>query len=689
VLCVALNAPAIDRKEAASSEVTLISLDRPKDDEFKPDWSTEVSAAIEAAAPSLSVDWWVGHDVKTGPIAVEMARHNANGNSAVIMHMSYDSYLFVKHDAEAAAVGVERQRGLLKEATVAFAVGPLLFERLQDIRRGDPTSEQLIPGLPDFTVAPPKGRLCAVTFGRFERDQDLMKQAPLAVAGFASAVKSGRQIRLLAFEDASLHVIGAPADTELTLRTIAEHYAQRVLNIGIHGFIENRRELQSRLEQCNLSMMLSWHEGFGLTGWEAIGVGLPTILSRESGLYRLLAQIGGQATGCVQVIDVRGSHSKGSVNRQDLGELRDLILRIGTELPKYLKDAECLARLLRSQLCFSWAATATTMAKRLALPLKRETVGPTGLDRQILEEPAHLTLSLGDVAVSGALRLAAAFVERGEYDEALSTIGDLEQSGSAAQSSPDVVIAKAEVLLRLNRYNESQLLLEGIDKSALVKDGCRNFRAGSVLNTIFRDTGQYEKAVSIGRDLVTIATSDCTQQLGPAKRKLSRSLALSGAWQEALSEANGSWLLSQGSPGSEKAKALLAIAEAYRHGLDQIQAIQVYSDSRERAAKSGHVDCYMWAALGLADSLFLVGEYGEASAILERLAGFIDEGRQRFPLERLHTELSRLVIGLREDREILPELDEVVTSYQRLGIEWVASYVDTVKAGDFTRPKRF
>jgi tetratricopeptide (TPR) repeat protein len=689
---VTLSASPEEVQEAALSEVTLVHLSREHDDEFKSSWADEVYAIVRQKIPLASVDWWIGHDVKSGELAIEMSRRAKSGKTAVIMHMSYDDYQYAKHPGSASASSsVKRQQQMFSVADASFGVGPLLFDRVQSLGRSTATCKLLIPGLPEPARALPRGRLSAITFGRFEPTEALIKQAPLAVAGFAAAYKAGRHMGVAAFEDAALHVVGVPEDQVSALNKIAEQYAERLLNIGIHSFIENRAELRSRLEQSNLSMMLSWHEGFGLTGWEAIGMGIPTIISRESGVWRLLNGIGGQATGCVQVIDVRGASGKTKFKSSDLDELRETILRMGMNLPKYLADADHLSRLLQTQLCYTWSSTATTLAKALELPLKAHTVGATGLDREILSEHEEVSAGLDQAGISGALRLAEAFIGRGQYDSALATLENLDNQQVPLSLRLEVLLLKGESLLRLNRYSEAQELVNSVRQLVPdLPDGCQKIRAESILNTIHRDQGDYDLAVEIGRSLVRMAESSCPAEIASTKRKLARALALQGNWQEAREEAMESLTLAKAEGNAlGRAKALLAIGEACRHGLNQVEAIQAYTDSRNLAGKAGHVDCYLWAALGLADSLFLVGEVEEAAASLERLQSFVANSNQGYPLEALHISLSRAVIAQFKGESGGNSLGDIVSQYETLGVKWPRQYVAKVLGGDYLLIKKF
>jgi hypothetical protein len=96
VICVTLNAPQRDITRALRDGVTLISLGR-NVGEFNTRWWEEISRAIQTKTSLSKIDWWVGHDIKSGDIAFELMHRTKVGGVALIMHMFYDDYAFQKH----------------------------------------------------------------------------------------------------------------------------------------------------------------------------------------------------------------------------------------------------------------------------------------------------------------------------------------------------------------------------------------------------------------------------------------------------------------------------------------------------------------------------------------------------------------------------------------------------------------
>src|SRR4030095_12023635 len=108
--------------------------------------------------------------------------------------------------------------------------------------------------------------------------------------------------------------------------------------------------------------MLSWHEGFGLTGWEAIAAQVPLIISRQSGLYRLVHEsLGDPGSACLKVLDIRGREdNEDSVNfpPEDEKNVRDAIIDMVSNLERWQENAAYLKLNLIEKLKCTWLHTA-------------------------------------------------------------------------------------------------------------------------------------------------------------------------------------------------------------------------------------------------------------------------------------------------------------------------------------------
>lgn len=228
-----------------------------------------------------------------GAAALAAAARGA-GRAALIMHMSYIDYQGDKHDSGPDADAKHRRQATLFQDPQAcvFAVGPLLRDACEELAGRQPI--MLVPGFPDRPAGtPPDKSLVAITFGRMDRTSDRIKQGRLAVAGFGRALKTkaGYPFPMRRLDAPRLYLIGIGADCAAEAaeaQAFVDTMAERAVNLIALPYDEDRQALMQRLAGANLSLMLSWHEGFGLTGWEAIASGVPLIVGTHSGLYRLI-----------------------------------------------------------------------------------------------------------------------------------------------------------------------------------------------------------------------------------------------------------------------------------------------------------------------------------------------------------------------------------------------------------------
>jgi glycosyltransferase involved in cell wall biosynthesis len=685
------DATADDIADAAQHHVLLISLGLAQD--ARPSAENLASTMGRLAAAGISrVSWWIGHDVITGNLALAGAKQTGS-RSAVIMHMNFAAYAFMKHDAERGGEvmkSVEAQREVLQSANVRFAVGPLLLQQLLEPGYGSGTPVMLVPGVGDKRTAPPaKERLHVITFGRFDAGEALVKQAMLAAAAFGRALAVGHQSNIRILQDADLTVLGAPPDVVSELKKRAEKEAKRVPNIKAVAFVDDRERLHEILHGSNVCLMLSWHEGFGLSAWEAIGAEVPVVLTLNSGVHRLLDSIGGHASGCIFPIDVRG-RTDGKPDSKDIGAVCDALQLIASNLPKALENASRLRNLLRVEKRYTWDSAALVFAETLGLPVHR-----TPLDMSQASRGISGSIAPMDATVAHrTLRLASAYHKSGEYPQALSAIKGLVpnlQTPETWHLAIDATILEAELRLRLNHYSHARLLLNvAADEAAEREAWDRYVRAMCVENVIRRDTGDYLGAIELAESLLRTVEE---HRLPPSlqekvERALARSLALGGRGEAAVPFAERAVAGARRRSDPESlAPALLALGESLRHAGNAQPAIAAYGESRDIAVPSGDADCFLWATLGLSDALFLEGKVGDAEAELRKLQNYVTRPEHQHPLETLHYRLSIAALQLAAGA---PDVDAqgIVLAYARLGIEWPSRYLEGVKAGR-RPPKQF
>jgi hypothetical protein len=358
--------------------VILIPVDRPIDSPaYDRSWTHEVWHKFKEQQPKEQIDWWVGHDVTTGWAAIEGPSVANCGHSALIMHMNYADYQSFKSGVgERAQKKHKEQCGLFQNADRCFANGPLLRDALSDIVNQPVT--MLVPGFANVPARPAAHRLHVITFGRMDRESDRIKQGALAVAGFASAIKQawsmlGSPQKLK--DNPQMRVIGIDepgGEEEHALRNLANTKADREVNLIALRFDENRDNLFSELGRANIALMLSWHEGFGLTGWEAVAGEVPLIVSEQTGLWQLLKETFGErlARGYVRTIDVRGQEGGDGIANfrpEDEANVCDAIIDCVANLDAARSNAKKLKLELYKECLCTWANTAKQFCEGLGI----------------------------------------------------------------------------------------------------------------------------------------------------------------------------------------------------------------------------------------------------------------------------------------------------------------------------------
>jgi tetratricopeptide (TPR) repeat protein/glycosyltransferase involved in cell wall biosynthesis len=377
VICVVCDAEPEHVRDAESCHVQLLNLVLGwSHDRLSPAWAPFVKAQLGAKFGDALATWWVGHDIISGEIALAM-RDLCGGRVALVHHMDYKAYLSFKHGVGKTAIDKHReQQQLFAAADKVFAVGPLLRDSVIDMLGCSPRDvHMLIPGLADIKARELPRKFTAITFGRLNPENDRIKQSALAVAAFASAVSQANANEALpkGIRDAAqLKVIGInePGGAEeQALRTLAHREANRVIELLPLPYEEERIKVFEELSRSTFAMMLSWHEGFGLTGWEAVAAEVPLIIGKRSGVYRLIEEtIQDPGLVCVKAIDIRGQEDPGgevNYRDEDLKGVAQAILEIAADPVRWKGNAKSLRARL-ADIC-TWENTAATFASVLEL----------------------------------------------------------------------------------------------------------------------------------------------------------------------------------------------------------------------------------------------------------------------------------------------------------------------------------
>ncbi|MFM8331986.1 MAG: SUMF1/EgtB/PvdO family nonheme iron enzyme [Candidatus Methylumidiphilus sp.] len=372
VVCVVLDATPEDIADAASGHVRLLADESWKEpDRFTPTLARDVLALLEkhGVTPQPGTAW-IGHDIHTGDVALRLAALAQAGFAVLIQHMSYRDYISYRDGiGEKAKAKADRQRALFQQAACVFAVGPLLRKRLSDlVAEQGKTAHMIVPGLAD-DIAPadqPPSVFRAITLGRLGPGDDRIKQGRLAVAAVASACREAHGNTLLppALREVEMLLYGideAGGDEESALRKLAEDKADRVINLIALPFSRKRQILFDELRHSTVAMMLSWHEGFGLTGWEAIAAGVPLIVSRNSGLHALIEDcLGVAGLALLKTVDIKGRDDKtgdSNFHPDDEASVRTALLELAQDLGAAKKNAMALRQRLFQQ-PYTWANAA-------------------------------------------------------------------------------------------------------------------------------------------------------------------------------------------------------------------------------------------------------------------------------------------------------------------------------------------
>ncbi len=372
IACVVPSASVDEQKDASDEGVTLLPLGSTSAGKF----DVQSASVASEIADFAEVRWWIGHDIVTGEFAAAVRDLSAKkGRLAVIMHQSYEAYAEVKHSIADPGKAL-RQKNLFEKADESFAVGPLLHKRLID---WSAKGHLIIPGLNIVEHRPAENALKVVVFGRLTKDNALIKGIELAGHSVAEAIKRARVARSSSIiTDTLIKFIGTdPHDTYAkTIKHDIETHAGRPVNVSLIPFV-SARDLIEHIKGANLSLMLSWHEGFGLTAWESIGAGMPLILSQNSGVYELLKDHGGRARGCVKSIEVLGSSSSAEpFQGSDLEAAASAVLDIARDIKAAIRDAEHLRNFLK-EVGYTWESAALKFVHALG----QETCLKTSFER--------------------------------------------------------------------------------------------------------------------------------------------------------------------------------------------------------------------------------------------------------------------------------------------------------------------
>lgn len=394
IMCAVPCATPEERSHAAARGVELIVLDQSGADGPMGTHRAHELVALAKGTTDRHVAWWIGHDVISGALARRAADLVQGSRCAIFHHMNYEAYKGLSGASKGTRQKIGEQRQVLTSADVVLAVGPKLARSAQEKTSSSARVQvvQVIPGLSDVRSLPQPVIFSAITFGRLTPDTDLIKQARLAVEAFASATDVPYSPL---GPDARITVLGLSGDSadeeHKALLELASRRANRAVPVNAFPYSDDRESLLDELRRHSVCLMLSLHEGFGLTGWEAIAAEVPLIVSKNSGLFETIDNLlGGQGLGCIEAVEVRGRIGDGPFQEEDRKAVLDALLRVAINPARAKRNAVTLKSLLSASCTWKNAAQTVACACGLhakLLPTARDPDENSREGRSLTEKP--------------------------------------------------------------------------------------------------------------------------------------------------------------------------------------------------------------------------------------------------------------------------------------------------------------
>lgn len=663
--CVTISATEQEYRSAGGFGIELIDLQKTGEDNYNLDWAADVISSNDLG----KVEWWVGHDIFTLPFALQLRASAKSGRVAVFMHASFSDYSHVDGDSTKADPRSLEQRKIFPKADRHFAVGPLLHDRLGDMV--GPDVRRIDPGMTEVYHTRTGSHLDAIVFGRLKWEDHDTKQLPLAVRGFAAATKllpSG------VVSASKLTIVGLANDSAETRQKIGSAltaWAGRKLSLKIHGFIEDQELLRQLLQGKNACLFTSWHDGFGLGAWESIGAGIPLVLSRNTGVYRLLSSLGHNVIHRFRSVNVEHGvnlSDSDTDSNPDVKQIAEAMLDIGSNLVDSLSVADELRNLMLEN--FTWTHAAFQFIQALDLPFD----GSPHMQR-IFSGPR---ISVAEEMVT--LSVAETQYKKSNYIRAREFLAEIPIWSISNRYK--ALLLDAKISLRLNEHDTAiEMSTRAAARFFHTADYCGYIEARGVENTVLRAFGRYAEALAISQQMIEQAKSLCPRVLCGAYRDHARTLALSKQIEDALHFARMA-LDGAGEDLLPRAKAQLAIGEALRHGMEFDGAITAYQDAINLATRAGHPDCLLWSWIALADAQQCLNLPEDALKSIQAAERVLGEPGRTYPIETLHVLFSRAILEGNHDL-----LDDYITRYEKIGVPWPRVYRDAVVSKRNPGPK--
>lgn len=187
----------------------------------------------------------------------------------------------------------------------------MIRDGMRGFRKEPPPVVDVRPGLRDWdgTVDPadPPARRQVLLLARAEDVTSKGVDIAARAVAWATARFSGNP-----GDPPVLVVRGVPVDQADEVKQRLEAVAAPHTEVVLRPYTSEEDALRPDLWQSRVVIMPSRHEGFGLVAYEAIAAGVPVLVSRESGLARLLAEAvsDGERDQPREIVPVAGSEDE-------------------------------------------------------------------------------------------------------------------------------------------------------------------------------------------------------------------------------------------------------------------------------------------------------------------------------------------------------------------------------------------
>lgn len=419
---------------------------------------------LKTPTPDIEGLLVIGHDLKTGQLAIDCAKdlqirlgRDTSVKSAVISHMDYAEYSRRKGQSLPSVLEKSsRQHAVVSAADFAFAIGPLLADGFQKARRDhEDRVIALTPGSSAIRAeAEGEGALRFYMSGRLGLEDDPIKNGVLAVRAVKAAYVAERASATPGRWTLRGHFYACGVDPEKDGELIdmlkSEVREDAAFELEPMQFTNRQEDLHDYLINADVALMPSWHEGFGLAGWEALCAGVPLVCSTQSGLAVLVGQLrdrfpDSDFSGLLPVVMAGGSPA-GYPSEQDTHALRDAVQKMVREYPARKKAAMELAPLIRQ--LFTWEGCAAELLANAKWPwanprdwFQRQLAAQRAVDSRDGAAGAEMMLTALEACQTGNVErdwgqvcsalnflsdvgAAATMKDRREFKTALATIGE-------------------------------------------------------------------------------------------------------------------------------------------------------------------------------------------------------------------------------------------------------------------------